>query len=289
MMFNNPVRYAGEAVAVVAAVDRYIAEDALELIEVQYEPLPFVLDANRALDEGAPEIHDEGNSRPTTRRRTQRGDLAAGFAEADVIVEETYRSQYSNNAQMEPRVSVAKWEGRNLTVWTTTQGVSNARSDIAREPGPAPEQRAGHLPVRRRGLRQQEPSQDYDLMAAFLAKMTGRPVRLEYTRQDDWVSLHGRWSTEMQYRAGARRDGTLTAIDFRAVSNMGAYMKSHGNISNFELYACPNVRAEITRVFTNRITSANQRALRRRRATSQSSRRSTSSATSSESILWRCG
>src|SRR3954462_1689106 len=92
MMFNNPVRYAGEPVAVVAAVHRYVAEDALELIEVQSEPLAFVLDANRALEDGAPVIHEEGNVAPNNPTVTERGDLEGGFADADHVVEVTYRS-----------------------------------------------------------------------------------------------------------------------------------------------------------------------------------------------------
>ena len=86
-------------------------------------------------------------------------------------------------------------------------------------------------------------------MAAFLAKQTGRPVKLEYTRHDDFIGVHGRWSTEIDYRMGAKADGTLTAVDMRAISNMGAYMKSTGTVANFERYACPNARSEITRVF----------------------------------------
>jgi CO/xanthine dehydrogenase Mo-binding subunit len=260
MIFNNPVRYAGEPVAVVAAGDRHIAEDALELIEVDYEILPFVLDARAAMEGDAPQVHEAGNVSANSPTVSQRGNLEAGFAEADHVVTADYRSAYSNNAQMEPRVAVAHWEGRNLTVWTTTQGVSNARRDIANDLG-LPQ---GNVRVICQymggGFGNKNQAQDYDLMAALLAKTTGRPVKLEYTRHDDFIGLHGRWSTEMHYRMGARRDGTLTAIDFRATSNMGAYMKSNGNIANFDLYACPNARAEITRVFTNRITSANQRA-----------------------------
>jgi CO/xanthine dehydrogenase Mo-binding subunit len=259
LIFNNPVRYAGEPVAAVAAVDRHTAEDALELIEVEYEPLPFVLEAQDALRDDAPLLHEDGNvanGRPVVY---ERGDLAAGFAEADHIVEATYRSAYHNNAQMEPRAAIALWEGRNLTVWTTTQGVSNARRDIARDLGLPQSQVRVICQYAGGGFGNKNNNQDYDLMAAILAKLTGQPVRLEFTRHDDFIGLHGRWSTEIHYRMGAKRDGTLTAIDFRAISNKGAYMKSTGMVANFELYTCPNVRAETTRVFTNRTTSANLR------------------------------
>src|SRR5262249_4800972 len=153
-------------------------------------------------------------------------DLEAGFAEADRIVEARYSSAYHNNAQMEPRAAVALWEGRNLTVWTTTQGVSNTRRDIARDLNLPQSQVRVICQYAGGGFGNKNQNQDFDLMAAFLAKQTGRPVKLEYTRHDDFISQHGRWSTDTEYRMGAKADGTLTAIDFRGVSNMGAYMKS---------------------------------------------------------------
>lgn len=259
MIFNNPVRYAGEPVAAVAAVDRHVAEDALELIEVEYEELRFVLDAEDAARANAPLVHEEGNIVANNPTVYERGDLTVGFTEADHIVEASYRSAHHNNAQMEPRVAVAHWEGRNLTVWTTTQGVSNARRDIAEDLDLPQSNVRVICQYVGGGFGNKNQAQDYDLMAAHLAKMTGRPVKIEFTRQDDWLGLHGRWSTELSYRLGAKADGTLTAVDFRGRSNMGAYQKSSGNNTNFELYTCPNVRDEQTRVFTNRTTSANLR------------------------------
>jgi CO/xanthine dehydrogenase Mo-binding subunit len=259
MAFNNPVRYAGEPVAAVAANDRHVAEDALDLIEIEYEVLPFVLDAREAAGSDAPQLHDDGNVANGRPLSYARGDLEAGFADADHVVEASYKSAYHNNAQMEPRAAIAMWEGRNLTVWTTTQGVSNARRGIARDLG------LPHSNVRvicqyaGGGFGNKNNNQDYDLMAAFLAKATGWPVRIEFTRHDDFIGMHGRWSTETQYRLGARRDGTLTAVEVKAMSNMGAYMKSTGTVTSFELYACPNARIDTTRVFTNRTSSANMR------------------------------
>jgi xanthine dehydrogenase YagR molybdenum-binding subunit len=177
MMFNNPVRYAGEPVAAVAAIDRYVAEDALDLIEVEYELLPFVLDAREALESDAPRLHEAGNVAANNPTVYQRGSLPEGFVEADHIVEETYRSAYTNNAQMEPRIAVAQWEGRNLTVWTTTQGVSNARRDIARDLDLPQNNVRVICQYVGGGFGNKNQAQDYDLMAVLLAKMTGRPVR----------------------------------------------------------------------------------------------------------------
>src|SRR5947208_3754284 len=139
-IFNNPVRFVGDAVAAVAATDRQIAEDALGLIDVKYEKIPHVLDAKEALKPDAPKIAPNGNLSVGTGAfsapiEESWGDLDEGFKEADRVFEDTYISKHVNNAQIERRVSVAKWDGGKLTVFASTQGVSNARTDIAKDFG----------------------------------------------------------------------------------------------------------------------------------------------------------
>src|SRR6516164_1044208 len=124
-LFNNPVRFAGDAVAAVAAVDRHAAEEATRLIEVDYEVLPFVLDPEDALKSGAPEIHPGGNLSPNNQGQHQpevlrRGNIEEGFRAADRVFEDHYTSSHINNAQLEPRVSIAQWEGGRLTVYAST-------------------------------------------------------------------------------------------------------------------------------------------------------------------------
>ncbi len=140
LIFNNPVRFVGDAVAAVVATDRYIAEDALSLVEIKYEELPYVLDAAEALKPDAPKIYPKGNlsvgdGRVSAPFTEQWGDLEKGFKEADKVFEDTYITKHVNNAQIERRASVARWDGGKLTVWASTQGVSNARTDIARDLG----------------------------------------------------------------------------------------------------------------------------------------------------------
>nr|AFB69934.1 molybdopterin-binding aldehyde oxidase [uncultured bacterium] len=138
--FNNPVCFVGDAVAAVAATDRHIAEDALKLIDIKYEKLPHVLDPNEALKPDAPKIAPNGNlsvgkgafSAPIEESW---GDLENGFKEADRTFEDTYITKHTNNAQLERRVSIAKWDAGKLTVYASTQGVSNARTDIAKDFG----------------------------------------------------------------------------------------------------------------------------------------------------------
>ncbi|TMA11671.1 MAG: xanthine dehydrogenase family protein molybdopterin-binding subunit, partial [Deltaproteobacteria bacterium] len=264
-IFNNPVRYVGDPVAAVAAIDRYIAEDALGLIEVKYEKLPHVLDAKEALKPDAPKIAPNGNlsvgsgsfSAPITE---QWGDVEKGFKEADRVFDDTYISKHVNNAQLERRVSLAKWDGGKLTVWASTQGVSNARADIAKDLD---------LPLSKvrvvckymgAGFGNKNQAQDYDLMTAVLAKITGQPVKLEFTREDDFIGMHGRWSSEQHYKIGVKKDGTITAVELDAITNMGAYRKQSGNLSGTDFYEIPNFKKLINPVHTNTVVAANYRA-----------------------------
>ncbi len=263
-LFNNPVRFVGDPVAAVAAVDRHAAEAAIQAIEVDYEPLDFVLDPEEALRPGAVEIQPGGN---LSRRRDgealpdvyRRGDLAAGFAASAVVVEETYVSKHHSNAQMEPRAAVARWEGDELTLWTPTQGISNCRADVAEDLGLPPEQVRVVCEYMGGGFGNKNQCQDADLIAALLAREAGRPVKLELTRRDDFLGVHGRWPTVQHYRVGAGRDGTLQAIELRGVSGMGPHRKSGGGIAGIELFRCPNVHREVSPAYTNMTVAANFR------------------------------
>jgi xanthine dehydrogenase molybdenum-binding subunit len=264
-IFNNPVRYVGDAVAAVAATDRHIAEDALKLIEVKYEKLPHVLDPNEALKPDAPKIAPSGNlsvgkgsfSAPIEESW---GDLEKGFKEADRVFEDTYITKHVNNAQLERRVSIAKWDAGKLTVYASTQGVSNARTDIAKD---------FNLPLSKvrvvckymgGGFGNKNQAQDYDYMAAMLAKVAAQPVKLEFTREDDYIGMHGRWASEQRYKIGVKQDGTITAVSLDAVTNMGAYRKQSGNLSGTDFYQIPNFRKHIKPVHTNTVVAANYRA-----------------------------
>src|SRR4029079_10800321 len=137
---NNPVRYAGEPVAAVAAVDRHTAEEALQHIAVEYEVLAFVLDQEEALKPGAVQIWPEGNLSLDVKNeakpmREGRGNVEAGFRNSDRVFESRYTTTLVLNAQMEPRSAVASWEGDKLTMYTPTGGIANCRTDMARDLG----------------------------------------------------------------------------------------------------------------------------------------------------------
>ena len=262
--FNNPVRYVGEPVAAVAAVDRHVAEEAVRLITVEYEVLPFVLDQEAALKDEAVKLWPEGNISLNARNEavpnvSKRGDVEQGFREADHVFEERYSTVMCHNAQMEPRAVVAHWQGDKLTVYTPTGGISNCHHDIARDLG-IPDEKVRvvcHYMGGNFGNKNQ--NQDSDLITAVLAKEAGAPVKLEFSRKEDFIGMHGRWPTVQYYKVGVKNDGTLTAIQLRTISNMGPYRKNNGGVAGIELYECGHTESTLYPMYTNRTTSANFR------------------------------
>jgi len=262
--FNNPVRFVGDPVAAVAAIDRHVAEEALHLIAVDYEVLAFVLDPEDALKPGAVQIWPEGNLSLNTRNEAQptgmkRGDVEAGFREADHVFEDRYTTAFHHNAQMEPRSAVAFWEGDKLTVYTPTGGIANCRHDMARDLGLPDEKVRVICQYMGGNFGNKNQNQDADLIAALLAKEAGEPVKLEMSRKEDFIGVHGRWPTVQYYKVGVKNDGALTAIQLRGYSGMGPYRKNSGAMAGVELYRSPNVETVIHPVYTNKTVSGNFR------------------------------
>lgn len=262
--FNNPVRFVGDPVAAVAATNRHIAEEALLLIAVDYEVLPFVLEPEEALRPGAPPIWPEGNLALNTRNEAvpnsnRRGNPDEAFKASDQVFEDRFSTQFVHNAQMEPRACVAQWEGDKLTVYTPTGGIANCQHDIARDLG-LPDEKVRVLCQYMGGnFGNKNQNQDADLITALLAKEAGAPVKLELSRKEDFIGMHGRWPTVQHYKVGVSRDATLQAIQMRAFSGMGPYRKNSGGISGLDMYACANVESSLSPVYTNKTVSGNFR------------------------------
>ncbi len=262
--FNNPVRFVGEPVAAVAATDRHTAEEALQLIAVDYEVLPHVLEPEDALKPGAPQIWPEGNLALNVRNEAvpnvnRRGSIDEGFKAADHVFEDRYSTAFQHNAQMEPRSAVAHWEGDKLTIYTPTGGIANCRTDTARDLGLAPEKVRIVCQYMGGNFGNKNQNQDADLIAAMLAKEAGAPVKLELSRKEDWLGVHGRWPTVQYYKVGVMNDGTLKAIQLRGFSGMGPYRKNSGAMAGIELYTCANIESTVSPVYTNKTVSANFR------------------------------
>jgi len=249
-------RYAGDEIAAVAAVDEETAETALDLIRVEYRTLPFVLDAEEAAKPQAPKIYPEGNTFQDPADTLNRGDVEEGFKQADVILEEQYKTHLVQHATLEPRVTVASWNGRRLTIWDSHKSPFRLRTEIAR---------ALNLKINQVRMLTHFIGGDFGdkatlerqhLIAAFLTMKTNRPVRIEFTREENYLAAHHRYPTTWYLKYGARKDGTLTAIQVKLYADTGAYYLIDGAGASIEVakwvYRCPNVRLEGFNVFTNK-------------------------------------
>jgi CO/xanthine dehydrogenase Mo-binding subunit len=253
-LFDRTVRFVGDEVAAVAADTEELAEDALRLIDVEYEPLPFVADLEAALRPDAPKVHESGNlaEEPLVY---ERGDVVAGLGEADVMIDQVYRTQTALHNSFEPHGCTLTWEGDQLTIWESTQSVFTVREQVAEKLG-LPEHRVRVIKqFMGGGFGAKQIAWKHTVIAALLSKRAGRPVQLMLDREAENLAAGNRNPTRQQVRIGARRDGTLTAIDVRIVQTTGAYSvggesaSTHGIYET--LYRCPNVRTEQTVVHTN--------------------------------------
>ena len=263
-VFNNPVRFVGDPVAAVAAVNRHVAEEAMRLIQVDYEVLSFVLEPEDALKPEAVKIWPEGNLSLDAQNRTQpmttrRGNVEEGFRVSDLVFEDRYSTAFVHNAQMEPRSCLANWEGDKLILYTPTQGISNCRSDTSRDLGIPQEKVQIICQYMGGGFGNKNQNQDADLITAMLSKEARAPVKLEFTRKDDFIGVHGRWPTVQYYKVGVTRDGELKAIQLRGYSGMGPYRKNTGSIGGIDQYQCPNIERVVYPVYTNKTVSGNFR------------------------------
>jgi CO/xanthine dehydrogenase Mo-binding subunit len=251
-LFDAICRHEGEEVAAVAAETPYQAWDALKKIRVNYEVLPFVADERKALEPGAPRI-DEGGNR-AGEQKYERGDVEKGFAEADVVIEESYRSESELHTPMELHGCVAKWDGDRLTLWESTQGVYSVQARVAEVLGlPLSNVRViGHYMGGGFGSKLQPGK--YTIIAALLAKKAARPVKLFLTREETYLCVGNRPPCNMRLKAGVKKDGTLTALDFSCIGTGGAYPANGTGLVDWlirDLYLCPNVRTRLTDVYIN--------------------------------------
>ncbi len=258
-LFTEEVCFAGQEVALVVADSTEIADEALRLIAVDYEPLPYVADPERALDSTAPRawsgaptnvIFDVGDEWP---RIYARGDVERGLAEADVVVDVRFETPSQLHNCLEPHGTTATWDGQTLTAWVSTQDVFGSRKQIATRLGLAQNQVRVIKQYMGGGFGSKFGAGTPGILAAYAAMKLGRPVRCMLDRHEENLAAGYRHATSQEYRLGARRDGTLTALALRAVADTGAYgrwMAGVGGPSK-ELYQCANVRIEEVPVRTN--------------------------------------
>ena len=266
LALDTRVRFAGDEVAAVAADDRDTARQAAALVRVAYRPLPFVTDPVAALEPDAPAIHPHGNLAIPEPLALQRGDVDAGFAAADIILEETYYLPTHSATPLEPRAALAAWDGDNLTVWKSTRGVHADRDALAQALGQDPGRIRVIGPHLGGGYGNKDESR-LAILAALLSRRAGRPVRVEYSREEEFVAGRTRHGGRIVLRVGVTRNGDITAIHGAATLDSGAYQASAPGVARragqgmLYLYRCPNVRFDARPAATNKPVSGSYRAL----------------------------
>ena len=265
-ILDRVARYAGDEVAAVAADDEDLAEYAASLIEVEYEPLPFVTTAHEAVEPDSPPVHPGGNLVGGEPLTLTRGDVDEGFEQADRIFGMSFSTPAHSPAPLEPRAAVAAWEDGRLTVWKTSRGVHADRLSLASALGVERDNVRVVGATLGAGFGGKDESR-LSVIAAELARRAGKPVKIEATREEEFVAGRKRHSTETTVKIGVKNNGTVTAIHATTLMDTGAYLASGPGVvrragqAALYLYRCANVRYDGYLVYTNQPSAASYRAL----------------------------
>ncbi len=258
-VLSEKARFVGDRIAAVAAVDAATAQKALELIRVKYEVLPAVFCPKEAMAPGAPKIHDYAGNNISVHFGfpVAWGDAEKGFQQADVVVEETFRTAANHICQLEPCTCIASFaaDGR-LTIWSPSQHPFLHRRKLA-EIFEMPEGMIKWITPHVGGAFGKYGSLSLEPVCVALAKKAGRPVKLEFSREEDLFGTEPRQRYISTGKIGVKKDGTIIALQEKMIVDGGAYYTHNFsttavNMGGFTgLYRCPNVAAEATCVYTN--------------------------------------
>ncbi|HUU46176.1 MAG TPA: molybdopterin cofactor-binding domain-containing protein [Acidobacteriota bacterium] len=259
VLAKDRVRYVGDQVAAVAAIDERTAEMACALIEVEYEELPAVFDPFSALAEGAPQLHDRYERNINTHISHHFGDVERGFGDSFLVREEKFTGNHVHQAPLEPCASIAKWDADGtLVLYTSTQVPHYVQYMMAH----VLEMPLGKIRIMRPtvggGFGGKAETTPLDLCASLLSRKTGRPVKMVFSREEMFRHGRGRHKQHMNFRLGVDRDGKIRAFDSEIYLDGGAYT-SFGVATAYyagsmipTLYHIPNYRYEGYRVMTNK-------------------------------------
>ncbi|HWC86459.1 MAG TPA: molybdopterin cofactor-binding domain-containing protein [Solirubrobacteraceae bacterium] len=269
LLLDRVVRFAGQRVAAVVADTVAAAERAVTLVRVDYEPLPAVLDPEAAMAPDAPRLHGDKNAADARIANSERnlageihseiGDTEAGFAEAATVYEETFSVQRVQHVHLETHASLA-WiddDGR-LVVRTSSQTPFLTRDALARLFELAPERVRVFAARVGGGFGGKQELLTEDIVALAALRL-GRPVQLEFTREEEFTAATTRHPMRVDVKVGADLAGKLTALALRIVSNTGAYgnhgppVLFHSCGESIALYSCPNKRVDAYAVYTNTV------------------------------------
>jgi 4-hydroxybenzoyl-CoA reductase subunit alpha len=260
------VRYVGDPIAAVAAIDPDILDEAIKLIHVEYEILPALMSIDEALAHPEVKINDEariGNIHKAVSYEF--GDIEAGFAEADYVREDWLFYEGNNHAPMEEHACVANWEpnprdpaGGKLTLWSSTQTPHYVHRELSKVLGLPQSHVRVIAPHVGGGFGGKSDPFSHEMCAAELSRRTGRPVKITCTREEVFLTHRGRHPVKMWIKTGVKKDGTLTAMHFRSFLDGGGY-GSYGIATTYYTgalqtvtYKLPCYKFEGMRLFTNK-------------------------------------
>ncbi|MFI5165778.1 MAG: molybdopterin cofactor-binding domain-containing protein [Thermoanaerobaculales bacterium] len=262
VLAKEKVRFVGDEVAAVAAVDEATAEKAVRLIRVEYEPLPAVLDPFEALADDAPVIHEAARGKHNVCAQVDHhfGDVEKGFAAADLVMQQRFTGNFVYQSPIEPHCALADWEHAKgtVTIWSSTQVPHYLHHQLSRVLEMPMAKIRVIKPYIGGGFGGKAEATTLDFCAIYLARRTGRPVKMTFTREEMFHHHRGRHKQHMDLKIGVKRDGAITAVEFNDVLDGGAYT-SFGIITVYyagsmlpTLYKLPNYKYRGRRMYTNK-------------------------------------
>ena len=277
---TDKVRYIGEAVAAVAAVDEMTAADALSLIEVEYGILPAVFDPEEAMKDGAPKVHEEivptttcswedwGVARQTRTYKVENNicatvsmsyeDIETGFAQSDYIRQDRFYAPATSHAAMEPHVALASYDSGKLDVWLGHQSLALKQYWLAKTLGMSLNKVRVHRSFTGGAFGGKVNLFSYEFLAAFLSRKANRPVRIVLSREEVFTSCRLSHPLIMDIKTGVKRDGTLMAQHVKLINDPGAYRGSSPVVlflahnMRHAIYTMPSFKHEGVGVYTNK-------------------------------------
>ncbi len=250
------VRYVGEPIAAIAAENEEAAEEAAILLDIEYEELPAIFDAQEAIQSGAPTLHEKYSNNIFMHSKLRHGDMEAAFAEADEIFEDTFTSPLAQQASLEPHVTAAQWEGDQLTVWAGTQAPYMVRRVLSEIFGIEQNKIRVIVPSLGGSYGGKGHIRIEPLVAAMSRKTNGRPVKFVLSRAEEFVTVT-KHAASITLKTGVKRDGTFTARQVKVYWNGGAYADAspllvpQGMVRAVGPYRIPAVHVDSFGIYTN--------------------------------------
>ena len=257
ILAEDRVRYLGDGVALVAAVSKEIAEQAISLIEVEYEPLPIVSDPEEAMKPDAPVLHDDKNE--FVHHHVRKGDITKGYAEADFIIERKFKTQFIEHSYIEPEAVLAEpSEQDGIKITGCVQNLFSTRRSVASMLNLD----LAQVQIVQSTLGGSFGGKDEAMTliscrAALLAMKTGRPVKMVDTREESMLESYKRHPYVLYYKWGAKKDGSITAMEIKCIADGGAYASMSPFVTWRSVvqatgpYYCENVKTDVYAAYTN--------------------------------------